>query len=151
FVVAMLAASSGIALWRLSAVEERVQQVVRGDGRLAGLMAQLVLHEGDMARYERAYLTNLTRSRPAENELQAWKSASAAAGQRLADPEGAPAGRSTARPLRTLPRGYDTEFPALRSRMEGKGITRSNPRAADGARTRTPPDRLERQSSDQLV
>src|SRR5215467_10569491 len=101
FVAAMLAASSGVALWRLSAIEENVQQVVRGDGRLAGVMAQLVLHVGDLARHERAYLTDLTRSRPAENELQAWKAAYTAAGQRLADLEAAPESRATGQTLRT--------------------------------------------------
>jgi twitching motility protein PilJ len=151
FVAAMLATSTGLALWRLSAVEERVQQVVRGDGRLAGVMAQLVLHEGDMARYERAYLTNLTRSRPAENELQAWKAAYAAAGQRLSELDGVPDSRTTAQSLRAALRTYDTEFTALRSRIEGEGITRVDAIGADGSRMRAALDRLERQSSDQLV
>ena len=57
FVTAMLAASSGVALWRLGAVEASVEEVVRGDARLAGVTAQLVLHVGDLAQHERAYLS----------------------------------------------------------------------------------------------
>ena len=52
FVAAMLAASSGVALWRLSAIEQGVEQVMRGDARLAGEMAQFVLSVSDLVQHE---------------------------------------------------------------------------------------------------
>jgi len=101
FVAVMLAASSGVALWRLSAVEQSVEQVVRGDGRLAGVMAQFVLHVGDLAQHERGYLSAVARTRPAENELQLWKGAYASAAQRLTELDAVADGRSSSQSLRT--------------------------------------------------
>jgi methyl-accepting chemotaxis protein len=151
FVAAMLAASSGVALWRLSSIEQTVQQIVRGDVRPAGVMAQFVLHVGDLAQYERAYLTNTVRSRPADNELQAWKGAYASATQRLADLDAVPDSRPTARSLRTTLRAYDTEFTALRARIESEGIGKVDAAGADGVRLREALGRLEQTSSDLLV
>ena len=151
FVAAMLAASSGVALWQLSSVEESVQHVVRGDARLAGVMGQLVLHVGDLSQHERAYLSALTRSRPADSELQAWKNAYASANQRLTELDAVPDSRGTAQALRTALRSYDTEFTSLRSRIEAEGITKVDAIGADGVRLRDALDRLERQTSDQLV
>src|SRR5215475_1082781 len=136
FVAAMLAASSGVALWRLSAVEQTMQKVVRGDGRLAGVMAQFVLHVGDLTTHERAYLADVVRSRPADNELQAWKGAYASAIQRLAELDAVAEGRPTAESLRATLRTYDTEFTALRSRIEAEGIARVDAAGADGVRLR---------------
>jgi methyl-accepting chemotaxis protein len=151
FVAAMLAASSGGALWRLSTVEQSVQRVVRGDTRLAGVMAQFVLHVGDLAQHERAYLANTVRSRPVESELQAWKGAYTSANQRLTELDAVADGRSIAQSLRTTLRAYDTEFTALRSRIDADGIAKVDASGADGSRMREAFDRLERQSSDQLV
>jgi methyl-accepting chemotaxis protein len=151
FVAAMLAASSGVALWRLSTVEQSVQRVVRGDTRLAGVMAQFVLHVGDLAQHERAYLANTVRSRPVESELQAWKGAYTSANQRLTELDAVADGRSIAQSLRTTLRAYDTEFTALRSRIDADGIAKVDASGADGSRMREAFDRLERQSSDQLV
>ena len=151
FVAAMLAASSGVALWRLSAVEESVQRVVRGDSRLAGVMAQFVLHVGDLTQHERAYLANTARSRPADSELLAWKGAYTSANQRLTELDAVADGRSIAQSLRTTLRAYDTEFSALRSRIDADGIAKVDASGADGSRMREAFDRLERQASDQLV
>jgi len=151
FVAVMLAGSSGVALWRLSAVEQSVQRVVRGDGRLAGVMAQFVLHVADLAQHERTYLTDTSRSRPAENALQAWKGAYASATQRLSELDAVTDGPSTAQSLRTSLRSYDTEFTALRSRIDTEGVGKVDLIGADGTRLRESFGRLERQSSDQLV
>ena len=51
FVAAMLAAVSGVGLWRLGAIERGVEQVTRGDARVAGEMAQFVLSVVDMRMY----------------------------------------------------------------------------------------------------
>jgi len=151
FVTAMLAASSGVALWRLGAVEASVEEVVRGDARLAGVTAQLVLHVGDLAQHERAYLSALTRLRPADGELQAWKNAYTSANLRLTELDAVPNGRAAAEALRTALRAYDTEFTALRSRIDAEGISKVDAIGADGGRLRTALSRLERQASDQLV
>jgi methyl-accepting chemotaxis protein len=151
FVAAMLAASSGVALWRLNAVEQSVQRVVRGDSRLAGVMAQFVLHVGDLAQHERAYLADTVRARPAGGEVQAWKGAYTSANQRLTELDTVADGRSIAQSLRTTLRAYDTEFTALRSRIDTDGIAKVDASGADGTRMRDAFDRLERQSSDQLV
>src|ERR1051325_5604943 len=150
FVAAMLAASSGVALWRLNTVERSVQQVVRGDARLGGVMAQFVLQVGDLAQHERAYLADVSKGRPADNELQAWKTAFAGANQRLTELETAAEARSTAQPLRAALRAYDTEFTALRSRIENEGAAKVDAAGADAGRLLDAYDKLERQSSDQL-
>ena len=150
FVAAMLTASSGVALWRMSAIEEGVQQVVRGDGRLAGEMAQFVLNVGDLAQHERAYFQEASRARPAGNELQAWKTALTSAGQRLNGLEGVADARPAATSLKTALRGYEAEFNALRSRLDAEG-GKLDTAGADGARVRDSFERLERQAGDQLV
>jgi len=151
FVAAMLAASSGVALWRLNTVERSVQQVVRGDARLGGVMAQFVLHVGDLAQHERAYLADVSKGRPADHELQAWKTAYTGASQRLGELEAVADGRSTAQPLRAALRAYDTEFTALRARIDSEGAAKVDATGADAARLLDAYDKLERQSSDQLV
>jgi len=149
FVAAMLAASSGVALWRLSAIEQGAQQVVRGDARLAGEIAQFVMNLGDLAQHERDYVLDISRSSPAADDLQAWKGSYTSANQRLTELDSIPDARATALSLRTLLRAYDSEFSALRPRFEGP--VRLDTMGADAAKTRAAFDRLERQAGEQLV
>jgi len=62
FVAALLAGVSGVGLWRLGAIERGVDQVTRGDARVAGEMAQFVLSVGDLVQHERGYFANVSRS-----------------------------------------------------------------------------------------
>src|SRR5258708_31592850 len=95
FVAATLAASSGVTLWRLGAIEQGVQQLVQGDTHLAGEMAQFVMHVGNLVQYERSYFANASRSRPTGDDVSAWKGAYALAGQRLTELQAVPAAPST--------------------------------------------------------
>ena len=151
FVAAMLAASSGVALWRLGAIEQGVQRLVRGDNRLASEMSQFVMHVGTLVQHERTYFLNASRSRPAGDDLQAWKGSYALAGQRLIELEAAPDARPAAAVLRTALRAYDQEFTALRARIDGEGIAKIDTTGADAKPIREAFDRLERQAGDQLA
>src|SRR6185369_9551881 len=100
FVAAMLAAVSGVGLWRLGAIERGVEQVTRGDARVAGEMAQFVLSVGDLVQHERGYFVSASRSLSTTVDLQAWKSAYTSATQRLAEVETFPDARASVTPLR---------------------------------------------------
>src|SRR5580693_2864542 len=93
FVAAMVAASSGVALWRLSAIEQGVERLVRGDTRQAGVMAQFVVQLGSLVQNERAYLVEVARGRPAADDLKSWQVAYELAGQRLMELEVVPEAR----------------------------------------------------------
>jgi len=151
FVAAMLAASAGVALWRLAAIEQGVQRLVRGDTRLAGEMAQFAVHVGNLVEYERTYFLNVARSRPANDDLQAWKQAYALAGQRLVELEVVPEAQPTAAALRTALAAYEREFSALRKRTESEGIAKIDMAGPDAKPMRDAFDRLERQAGEQLV
>ncbi len=151
FVAALLAAVSGIGLWRLSAIERGVEQVTRGDARVAGEMAQFVLAVGDLVQHERAYLVNASRSLPTATELQAWKSSYTSATQRLAEIETYPDARASISTLRNALRAYDNEFTSLRDRIDTEGPTKVDSAGADGGPLRDAFARLERQAGEQLV
>jgi methyl-accepting chemotaxis protein len=151
FVAAILAASSGVAYWRLGALDQRVQQTVRGDARQTEELAQFVLRLGDLGRHEREYLLDASRSRPVSDDLQAWKLASAAAGQRLTQIEAIPDARATVAGLRKSLAAYDAEFTALRMRIDVDGALHLDTAGTDGARLRQALTRLENEAGDQLV
>src|SRR5579871_5574444 len=150
FVAALLAAVSGIGLWRLSAIERGVEQVTRGDARVAGEMAQFVLSVGDLVQHERAYLVNASRSQSTANDLQAWKTAYTSATQRLAEIETFPDARASVTALRNALRGYDNEFTSLRDRIDREGPTKVDSAGVDGGPLRDAFARLERQAGEQL-
>jgi methyl-accepting chemotaxis protein len=151
FVAAMLAASSGVALWRLNAISQGVDQVMRGDARVAGEMAQFVLSVGDLVQHERAYLVNASRAQSTASDVQAWKMAYTSATQRLSEIETFPDARASVTALRNALRAYETEFTTLRGRVETEGASKVDAAGADGTRMREAFTRLERQSSEQLV
>ncbi len=151
FVAAMLAASSGVALLRLSAIEQGVQRLMRGDTRLAGEMAQFLLHVGNLVQSERSYFLNASRSRPTGDDLQSWKGAYELASQRLSALEGIPDARPAAVSLRTALRTYEREFTALRARMDVEGPAKIDLAGPDAKPMRDAVDRLERQAGDQLL
>ena len=109
FVAAMLAAVSGVGLWRLGAIERGVDQVTRGDARVAGEMAQFVLSVGDLVQHERGYLVNASRSQPTAADLQAWKTAYTSGMQRLTEIDTVPDARASVISMRNAMRAYDTE------------------------------------------
>ena len=151
FVAAMLAASSGVALWRLNAISQGVDQVMRGDARVAGEMAQFVLSVGDLVQHERAYLVNASRSQSTSGELQAWKTAYTSATQRLSEIETFPDARASVTSLRGALRSYENEFATIRGRIEAEGSSKVDAAGADGTRMRDAFARLERQTGDQMV
>ena len=150
FVAAMLAAVSGVGLWRLSAIERGVEDLTRGDARVAGEMAQFVLAVGDLEQHERGYLVSASRSQPTDVDMQAWKVAYTSATQRLAEIETFPDARASVTALRNALRAYDGEFTTLRDRIGVEG-PRVDTAGADGARLRDAFERLERQASEHLV
>ncbi len=151
FVAAMIAAVSGIGLWRLSAIERGVEQLTRGDARVAGEMSQFVLSVGDLAQHERGYLVSASRSQSTASDLQAWKTAYTAATQRLAEIETFPDSRASVAALRNVLRNYDNAFTQLRDRLDVEGPSKVDAAGADGEALRNAFERLERQSSEQLV
>jgi len=151
FVAAMLAASSGVALWRLSAIEQGVEQVMRGDARLAGEMAQFVLSVSDLVQHERGYLVNASRSQATASELQAWKTAYTSATQRLAEIETFTDARASVGALRNTLRSYDAEFASLRERIDAEGPAKVDAAGGDGLRLREAFARLDRQAGEHLV
>ena len=151
FVAAMLAASSGVALWRLGAIEQGVQRLVRGDTRQAGVMAQFVVQLGSLVQDERAYLVEVARARPAGDYLKSWKAAYSLAGQRLMELEVVPEARPTATALKTALGAYEREFTALRARIDNEGISKVDPSGTDAKALHDTFDRLDLQASEQLA
>jgi methyl-accepting chemotaxis protein len=151
FVAAMLAASSGVALWRLNSISQGVDQVMRGDARVAGEMAQFVLSVGDLVQHERAYFVNASRGQSTMGEVQAWKGAYTSATQRLAEIETFPDARASVTALRNTLRTYESEFTALKGRIETEGALKVDTAGTDGTRLRDAFARLERQAGEQLV
>jgi methyl-accepting chemotaxis protein len=151
FVAAMLAASSGVALWRLGAIEQGVERLVRGDTRQAGVMAQFVVQLGSLVQDERAYLAEIARGRPARAPLESWQAAYALAGQRLMELEVVPEARPTATALKTTLGAYEREFMALRARIDAEGIARVDVSGADAKALHDAFDGLDRQASEQLA
>jgi methyl-accepting chemotaxis protein len=151
FVAAMLAASSGVALWRLNAISQGVDQVMRGDARVAGEMAQFVLSVGDLVQHERAYFVSASRAQSTAGEVQAWKTAYTSATQRLSEIETFPDAKASVSVLRNTLRSYETEFTSLRGRIESEGPAKVDAAGVDGSRLRDAFARLERQAGEQLV
>jgi twitching motility protein PilJ len=151
FVAAMVAASSGVALWRLSAIEQGVERLVRGDTRQAGVMAQFVVQLGSLVQDERAYLVEVARGRPAADHLKSWQVAYELAGQRLMELEVVPEARPTATALKTALGAYVREFMALRTRIDNEGIAKVDPSGADAKELHDAFDRLDRQASEHLA
>ena len=151
FVAAILAISSGVALWRIVAMGRGVQRLVGQDTHLAGAMAQFVGQVGELGQRERTYFLNVSKLRAIDDDLDRWKAAYALAGQRLTDLEAVPEAQSAAASLRQALRAYEHEFTALRGRVEAPGGGNIDLAGPDARALREAFDRLERQTTGQLT
>ena len=150
FVAAMLAGVSGVGLWRLGAIERGVDELSRGDARVAGEMAQFALSVGDLVQHERGYFVNASRGQATNRELESWRTAYNAATRRLAEVDTFPDAKASVVALRNALSAYDAEFTTLRDRIVAEG-TKVDTAGTDGARLRDAFERLEKQAGDQLV
>jgi methyl-accepting chemotaxis protein len=129
----LLAATAGVTLWHIGAIDRRSREVDRGS-RASAALAQFAVAMTRVVQYERAYLTGLSRQQPGDS-AERWSEGFDQLVAALDTVEGA-TGEQAASPLRGALKNYEREFVALQSRAGQASVPPIDPAGADGEATR---------------
>ncbi len=150
-VAVMLAGGTAAGLWSIRTVDQQARQLVHKDAQMAGAAAQFALHVAELVRFERTFfLDDAPRSREAMAQLQNWRTAHAAAVERLKEIDSLATEedeRVAARNIRGALTTYQQEFEAAREAAQGGSFMAADPTGPEAKAMRATVDQLQSLSS----
>jgi methyl-accepting chemotaxis protein len=150
-VAVMLGAGTAAGLWSIRTVDQQARQLVHKDAQMAGAAAQFALHVAELVRFERTFfLDDAPRSREAMAQLQNWRTAHAAALERLKEIDSLATEqdeRVSAKSIRGALTQYQQEFETAREAAQGGSFMAADPTGPEAKAMRATVDQLQSLSS----